>query len=102
MESEVNVKGVGLRELFRVYTESDVLPKDSEQLEKNKVWEKVWARLDKKGRDLTSGGTQNKKAKGKSSFKGNVETIKNVSPEKKEKISNNLDFKSKDGKEIVD
>ena len=102
MESKVNVKGVGLRELFRVYTESDGPQKDPEQSETNKVWEKVWARIDKKGRDLTNGGTQNKKAKGKSSFKGNVETIKNVSPEKKEKISNKLESKSKDGKEIVD
>lgn len=101
MESEVNVKGVGLRELFKVYTEYDVSSKDPEQIETNKTWEKVWARLDKKGRDLTNGGTQNKRAKGKNSLKGNVQ-IEDVSPAKKERTSNNLESKSKGGKEIVD
>lgn len=99
MESEVNVRGAGLMKLFRVYIESDVPQKDSEQSEKNNAWEKVWARLDKKGIDLMSGETQNKKAKGKSSFKGNVKTTKNVLPEKKEEISNNFKSKSRDSKE---
>ncbi len=98
MESEVNVKGVSLKELLKVYTESDVSQKAPEQSETNKVWEKVWARLDKKGRDLTNGGAQNKKAKGKTSLKGKV-GIENVSEASKQRTSNNLKSKSKGNNE---
>lgn len=96
MESEVNVKGVGVKELLKdIFWKSNV-PKPKTKIDK--AFEKADEYVEKIGRKSTEGETQNRKAKGKNSLKGNVEKIEDVLPAKKKRTSKNLESKLKDDK----
>ena len=96
MENENNIKGVGLRALFRAYTESDASPKEQTSSKIDEVFRNIWERLDKKEKDITNGDKKQSSKKKRKGMQG-IQMTQTPTLEKTENVqSRDNSFKDKE------